>query len=614
MRFFLTVLFCLVGHAVIHAQDVPEEQVQAAIRSLSAASDQDRFQLTCDLARAYRKADQLDSAVAVGQRALALATTDKERLVGHYQLAGTLRDGNDAEGLQQHARESILLARALADTFLWIRSEHLLGSLAFKMSRFDVARKHQDVQLELATASRDTASLVILFNDFGNAHYLEHHYDSARWYYNRTIELIHRDDPQRVGLRMNMANILIEEGKFDQAVQELTTAGAEIPPSELKLRSVYHNALGYALYTMERYRDAVKEFQRSDSLNQAGRKDLGLSVENIGFMADSYAAMGDSARAYLAMGQLEVLKDSFNTVASDEHMLALEKKFETRLSQEEIQRLDAENRQQEQRLRLRNLQLYGSLLLALLALGGVVLVWRNLRQKRKHSAVLERLNTELQDKQVRIEEINALLRMKVLRTQMDPHFIHNCLNAIRALSLKGDHERADEYLEGFARLLRTVLEHSVRDRITLEEEIAFLQDYVKLEQLRLGDDFTWSISADQALIDEEPLIPSLLVQPFVENAIWHGLADRKGPKRLDVVFEERDDIITCTVQDNGVGRSVKSPSTNRRSLGLKLTGERLQLLTERLESEGAFRIQDLKDEHEVPTGTRVTLKLDVSKV
>ncbi|MBK9420402.1 MAG: histidine kinase [Flavobacteriales bacterium] len=609
MRVRATMFVLIASMRILHAQDDPLKDVQGAVEALGRASTAERFQAICDLAKAYRAAGQLDSAVAVGQRALALATTDKDRLLAHSQLARTLRDGNNAESTQHHARESILLARALADTFLWIRSEHLLGRLAFQMSRFDVARKHQEVQYELATASRDTAALVILYNDIGNAHYLEHHYDSARWYYSRTIELIHRDDPQRVGIRMNMANILIEEGKYDQALQELALAGAEIPSTQLRLRSVYHNTLGFALYTMERYRDAVKEFQRSDSLNQAGLKDLGLSVENMGFMADSYIGMGDTAHAYLAMGQLEVLKDSFNTVANDEHMLALEKKFETRLSQEEIQRLDAENRQQEQRLRLRNLQLYGSLALAVLALGGGLLVLRNLRQKRKHSAVLERLNTQLQDKQVRIEEINALLRMKVLRTQMDPHFIHNCLNAIRALSLKGDHERADEYLEGFARLLRTVLEHSVRDRITLEEEIAFLKDYVKLEQLRLGDDFTWSITADQTLIDEEPQIPSLLVQPFVENAIWHGLAPKQGPKRLDIHFTLHNGTVTCCVEDNGVGRSPKAPTPGRTSLGLKLTGERLELLTERMKSEGGFRVEDLKDDEGGARGTRVVMGL-----
>ncbi|MGV9013082.1 MAG: tetratricopeptide repeat protein [Flavobacteriales bacterium] len=236
----------------LHAQDDPLKEVPDAVEDLGRASTAERFQATCDLAKAYRGAGQLDSAVAVSQRALALATTDKDRLIGHYQLARILRDGNDAESMQHHARESILLARALADTFLWIRSEHLLGTLAFQMSRFDVARQHQGVVFELATASRDTAALVILYNDLGNAHYIQQHFDSARWYYNRTIELIHRDDPQRVGLLMNMANILIEEGKFDQALQELTTAGAEIPQSDLKLRSVYHNALGYALYTMER--------------------------------------------------------------------------------------------------------------------------------------------------------------------------------------------------------------------------------------------------------------------------------------------------------------------------------------------------------------------------
>jgi LytS/YehU family sensor histidine kinase len=199
--------------------------------------------------------------------------------------------------------------------------------------------------------------------------------------------------------------------------------------------------------------------------------------------------------------------------------------------------------------------------------------------------------------------------MKVLRTQMDPHFIHNCLNAIRALSLKGEHERAEEYLEGFARLLRNVLEHSVRDRIALDEEIAFLNDYVRLEQLRLGDDLTWSITAEEQLLEEEPQIPSLLVQPFVENAIWHGLAPKQGPKRLDVRFCLENGAVTCCVEDNGVGRSEKPRTPGRTSLGLKLTGERLELLTERMKSQGGFLVEDLKDANGAPRGTRVKLTL-----
>jgi len=342
----------------------------------------------------------------------------------------------------------------------------------------------------------------------------------------------------------------------------------------------------------------------SGDLELIGDFELGLA-ELASLKGDSKATRSHYER-YIA------IQDSLRSTSTESELMRLRTTFETERAEKDNELLRAKDLESMQRLRVRNFQLYGSLLLALLALGAVVLVWRNLSQKRKHAEVLEGLNAELEDQKARIEEINGLLRLKVLRTQMDPHFIHNCLNAIRVLSMKGDHDRAEEYLEGFARLLRSVLEHSVRDRISLDEEIAFLNDYVKLEQLRLGDEFTWSITADEVLLEEEPQVPSLLVQPFVENAIWHGLAPKHGPKRLTVHFAAVDGAVVCTVEDDGVGRSVKQESAGRRSLGLKLTGERLELLTDRMRTVGGFVIEDLVDERKDPVGTRVRLQLEAA--
>ena len=323
-------------------------------------------------------------------------------------------------------------------------------------------------------------------------------------------------------------------------------------------------------------------------------------------MADSKAT-GEHFKRFIA------LSDSLRNAGSENELMRLRAEFETEQAEKDNELLRLKDRENSERLRRRNIQLYGSLILAVLALGAVALAWRNIRLRKRHEVELEALNAELHGKQARIEEINGLLRLKVLRTQMDPHFIHNCLNAIRALSLKGEHERAEEYLEGFARLLRSVLEHSVRDRISLDEEIAFLNDYVKLEQLRLGADFTWSITADEALLAEEPQVPSLLVQPFVENAIWHGLAPKQGPKRLTVRFSISEDGVQCIIEDNGVGRAsvgTAGPVGGHRSLGLQLTGERLQLLTEHMTNKGHFRIEDLKDNVGISLGTRVVLNLN----
>jgi tetratricopeptide (TPR) repeat protein len=594
----------------VFAQHPLPDKVLNAQRALEGATAPDRCARAIELAKAYRTADFPDSALVAAGLALRYAISPSDSARAHFALARACKALQDLDSTQAHARTSILIARRAGDSATWLLGEAVLAEVAYDQNRFKAALEHLRAGLRLALPLRDSSAIATAYGMLGNIQYTRQQYDSTRWYYDRSLAwMLPTDTVRRLRMALNQVNLFIEEERYDSAMARSDAMREEVAAANATVRSKYHNQRGYALFNMGRFRQAIPEFIRSDSINEAFVKEADLRIENKGFLAESYAAIGDSGRAYLLMLDLETLKDSFAQAAADERMLTLEKRFETRLNKEEIARLDRENNLKDERLRTRNLQLYGSLVLAVLAIGGIVLVWRNLRQKRRHSKELERLNAELHQKQARIEEINGLLRLKVLRTQMDPHFIHNCLNAIRALSLKGEHDRAEEYLEGFARLLRNVLEHSVRDRIPLEEEIAFLNDYVRLEQLRLGNDFSWSITAEEALLDEEPQVPSLLVQPFVENAIWHGLAPKQGAKRLEVRFASEIGGVTCSVQDNGVGRTAKAPTAGRTSLGLKLTGERLELLTERMKSEGAFTIEDLKDGSGSPLGTRITMIL-----
>jgi len=307
------------------------------------------------------------------------------------------------------------------------------------------------------------------------------------------------------------------------------------------------------------------------------------------------------------------LLHTFYARTANEQLLEQEKRFETKLKEEEIERLDAVTSEQAALLRARNTMLYGSLAMLVLALVAAVLLWRNFSQKRRHAEVLEGLNTELQDQKERIEEINRLLQLKVLRTQMNPHFIYNCLNAIANLVRKGDAVGAASYLDGFARLLRMVLDHSVKDRVPISEELDFLRQYLKLEALRFPDGLHYDVDADRDLLDEDVPVPALLVQPFVENAIWHGLATKEGEKRLSVRFEENGKGLRCVVEDNGVGRQAapkRAHSDGSPSMGVQLTNERLQLLAFKLEEQGrTLRFQDLVAPDGSPAGTRVELVL-----
>lgn len=526
------------------------------------------------------------------------------------------------------------------------------GWLAERRSdRVGMLREFQEA-LKHAEAANDSSSVAVILYNIGTTYNKMEDYDRARDLLLRALrmeEAMDRPD-KRAFCLMSIGNTYRSQGNTEQALSYyaqaaplVTSIGDHVadgliaentgglyatkdPALALRYfqqalrayRSVHSGTdMAYVLLSIGSMQRALGRFVQADSSLTAGsalakaHSGAELAMEYEKQRAELASAMGDSKATLMHYERYVALKDSLRSAGTENELIRLRTEFETERAEKDNELLRLKDEENTERLRARNLQLYGSLALAALALGAVVLVWRNLRQRRKHQVVLEALNAELHDQKARIEEINGLLRLKVLRTQMDPHFIHNCLNAIRALSLKGEHERAEEYLEGFARILRNVLEHSVRDRISLDEEIAFLNDYVKLEHLRLGDDFTWSITADDALLDEEPQVPSLLVQPFVENAIWHGLAPKQGDKRLEVHFYTSDGVVMCSVRDNGVGRTEKAATPGRTSLGLKLTGERLELLTDRMRSTGGFQVEDLKDPSGTPTGTLVEMRLAV---
>ncbi len=148
----------------------------------------------------------------------------------------------------------------------------------------------------------------------------------------------------------------------------------------------------------------------------------------------------------------------------------------------------------------------------------------------------------------------AQLEMKALRAQMNPHFIFNALNSIQTFMMKNETEQALAYLSRFARLIRNVLDHSQLNSITIARETDMLENYLELERLRLSEHFDYRIMIDPKLDKDFPEIPAMVIQPFVENAIWHGLQHKSEKGLLTIEFIRRGNQILCVIEDNGIGR------------------------------------------------------------
>lgn len=203
------------------------------------------------------------------------------------------------------------------------------------------------------------------------------------------------------------------------------------------------------------------------------------------------------------------------------------------------------------------------------------------------------------------------MKLMALRSVMSPHFVFNVLNSIQYYIAKNDRRNAISYLSTFSKLIRSILTHSVNNKIRLSEELDMLRNYIELELIRFETKFTYTITIDDDIDPEVIEIPSLLIQPFVENAILHGLYARKEAGKLDITVRNDDDRVLFLIEDNGIGRKAAREMKSRnlsshRSVGMKLTEERLKLINRNQDI--SLAIEDLVD-GDVALGTRVVISV-----
>lgn len=209
------------------------------------------------------------------------------------------------------------------------------------------------------------------------------------------------------------------------------------------------------------------------------------------------------------------------------------------------------------------------------------------------------------------------LEHKALRSQMNPHFIFNCLTSIQHLIVEGDGKTANDYLVKFARLIRSTLEISKDSFISLEDEENYITDYVKLEKLRFGNLFNFSISRDPQINTRETSIPNMMIQPIIENSIRHGMKNAQTSSgNIELVFAQQKDVIICTIKDNGRGRGVPAKNEEfkkHKSFGIEIINNRLSIFNPPGEKKYFLEIRDLEKANGEKAGTEVILHLPIKK-
>lgn len=242
--------------------------------------------------------------------------------------------------------------------------------------------------------------------------------------------------------------------------------------------------------------------------------------------------------------------------------------------------------------------------------GAGIYVWMKQKEKSIRNAAAEK---------AAIQKHIAELETKALKSQMNPHFVFNSLNSIAHLMASNQNEKGIEYLTKFSKLLRIILEESENNFVSLKDEIKMLDLYLQIESLRFGDTFAYSIKADDDIDEDDTSVPALLIHPLVENAVWHGLLHKQGERRLIIYFKKiNNDILQCTVKDNGIGIEAAKAMREKRlngivqqSKGTQLVKDRLKMLEQQLEKPTLFSIADVHSDNNSTSGTITIIQFPV---
>lgn len=334
-----------------------------------------------------------------------------------------------------------------------------------------------------------------------------------------------------------------------------------------------------------------------------------------------YSILKAQGKLKEALGALEIYQKKHAAVLrtrNQNKLSELQARYEANLKEQEVETLTQKSEYQELQLAQQRYLLIGLVLLVLLISAGLLLFFRQKQLKQKQE--LTKIELEETQKRLELEKQYRASELKAIRSQMNPHFVFNALNSIQEYIVSNERKLAGKYLGKFADLMRIYLEHSQVKTITLREEMEAMNLYLELEKLRFEDSMDYEIEIAES-VDEETIIPSLLLQPYVENAIKHGLLHRDGKRRLRIGIEtdKENQYMLFTIVDNGIGRAEslrinKMRSPTHKSFASQATKSRLDLLNHDRQPPITEEIVDLVDEDNKGIGTKVIIKIPLSDV
>lgn len=368
-----------------------------------------------------------------------------------------------------------------------------------------------------------------------------------------------------------------------------------------------YNSLGNIYRLQANYKKAEDYLLKANELLQDTNNHIALLKNQELF----YKLYNDNKlwdKAYKYLKSYTSLKDSISEIEKIKVSKELQTKYETDRILKEKALAESNSALAEQKAATNKNYAIAIAALAALIIGVVLFVFYRFKSKKTEELLSAKL--EETEKRLRLEQQTRMSELKALQAQMNPHFVFNALNSIQDLILLQDIRNSNKYLGKFSDLIRRILNTSSKGSVSVNEEIIMLKLYAELEQLRFGEQLKINFLNDlPETISDDFKLPPMFIQPYIENALKHGLFNKKGAKNLDIRFYIKDQYIVCQIDDNGIGRveAQKLKNINSKShLGFSTDAnlERIELLNSGKDQKILVDIED-KKEVDKATGTRV---------
>ena len=472
-----------------------------------------------------------------------------------------------------------------------------LGNVSTSKKDFKIGLDYFSKALEITKKENDSTRMALCLNNIGILYVEMKDVKKAKFYYEQALEIDERREDKKniaIGL-VNVASCYIKLNESKKAIENLTRA--------LELSN------------------NVKSPDIQQQIFEA--------------LSNAYSADKNYEKALYYFKLHTSLKDSIFNISSSEKIAQVESKYQFEKKKREIIQLKSDNQkgqillgESERKLQFRTYIIWFILLVLILLLVFGYLFYRQYKEKEKMNISLLLKNNEILEQKKQIEsnleytqqlqsalkhDLNHYMQL-ALSKQMNPHFIFNSLNSIQSYILQNDKLSANMYLAKFADLMRKVLQNSHHEFVTIKDELNTLDLYIELEQKRFHDKFDYSLKIEEGVNPSYFLIPPLILQPYIENAIWHGLLHKSEKGHLELRINRVGENIVFSITDDGIGReeaakrkSVQNDS--RESLGTKITAKRLEIMNSLNKTDIIVEYIDLKDKNNKACGTSVIIKI-----